>query len=146
MNSDVNYNLKELMMGHSLKLDDSYYDSQSNQSRQKLLLEYMKAVDALSIDPSYTMRKQIRIYEEKLKDVPKVEQLQTQLANRIMEEESIKQEVRNLQKEKEEAFKISAKNEKDVQLMKEQMNLIISMIQRNPKLAHVKPEVLAEKV
>jgi hypothetical protein len=43
-------------------------------------------------------------YEEKIKDVIKVEQLQTQLANRIIEEESIKQQVKKLQLEESEAL------------------------------------------
>lgn len=146
INSDVNHGLKELIMGHSLKLDDFYYDSKSKPSRQKLLLEYMKALDALSIDPSFALRKQITIYEEKLKEVPKVEQLQDQLANRIIEEESIKQQVKKLQQEKEQAYTTSAKYEKDMQLMKEQMSQVMSMIQKNPKLAQVKPEVLTKKV
>jgi hypothetical protein len=142
LNSDVNYNLKELMMGRSLELDDSYYDSQSNQSRKKLLLEYMKAVDALSIDPSFALRKQIKVYEEQIKDVPDIKQLQTQLANRVIEEDSIKQQVTILQKEKQE---ISEKYEMDMGLMKKQIGMIISMIQQNPKLAQVKPEALTTK-
>lgn len=40
------------------------------------------------------------MYEEKIKDVPRVEQLQSQLANRIIEEESIKRQMEKLQKEK----------------------------------------------
>ena len=47
------------------------------------------------------MKKKRVKYEEKIKDVIKVEQLQTQLANRIIEEESIEQQVKKLQLEKE---------------------------------------------
>ena len=49
MNSDVTYSFKELMMGHSVKLDDIYYDKDNEKSQQKILLEYMKAIDALTI-------------------------------------------------------------------------------------------------
>lgn len=87
------------------------------------------------------------MYEEKIKDVPRVEQLQSQLANRIIEEESIKRQMEKLQKEKEsETLAISAKYEKDMQLMKERMDQIMSMIQQNPRLAQIKPEVLTEKL
>src|SRR5919198_2801422 len=36
MNSDVAYSFKELMMGHSVKLDDIYYDKDTESSRQKI--------------------------------------------------------------------------------------------------------------
>ncbi|MGA9153132.1 MAG: hypothetical protein WBZ36_21350 [Candidatus Nitrosopolaris sp.] len=45
MNSDVTYSFKELMMG--VKLDDIYYDKDNEKSQQKILLEYMKTIDAL---------------------------------------------------------------------------------------------------
>lgn len=131
LNSDVNHELKELMMGHSLKLDESYYDLQSSQSQQKLLLEYLKAVDSLCIDPSFALRKQIKVYEKQLKDVPRVEQLQAQLANRIIEEESIKMQLEKLQREKEsQAVAISTKYEKDMKIMKEEMALQNEKINR----------------
>ena len=31
-------------MGHSVKLDDVYYDKDNAKSQQKILLEYMKAI------------------------------------------------------------------------------------------------------
>jgi hypothetical protein len=57
--SDVAHTFKELMMGHSIKLDDIYYDKGSEKSQQKILLEYMKAIDALTINDEYhlNMRK-----------------------------------------------------------------------------------------
>ncbi|MGC2572608.1 MAG: hypothetical protein WA364_13935 [Candidatus Nitrosopolaris sp.] len=42
--------IPELMMGHSVKLDDIYYDKDNEKSQQKILLEYMKAIDALTIN------------------------------------------------------------------------------------------------
>ena len=134
-------------MGHSVNLDRVYYDRNSEISRKKILLEYLKAVDALTINETYRLKKKIVVYEEKIKDVPRVEQLQSQLANRIIEEESIKRQMEKLQKEKEsETLAISAKYEKDMQLMKERMDQIMSMIQQNPRLAQIKPEVLTEKL
>jgi len=49
MNSDVNHTFKELFMGHSIQLDDFYYDAKTEQSRRKILLEYMKAYFAAYI-------------------------------------------------------------------------------------------------
>jgi integrase len=48
MNSDVTYSFKELLVGHSVKLDNVYYDKDSEKSQQKIMLEYMKAIDALT--------------------------------------------------------------------------------------------------
>jgi hypothetical protein len=87
MNSDVAYTFKELMMGHSVKLDNVFYDKGGEKSQQKILLEYMKAIDALTINDEYRLKKKIVEYEEKLKDVPKVEQLESHLANKIIEQE-----------------------------------------------------------
>ena len=49
MNADVHPSFKELLMGHSIKLDDVYYHKDSEKSRQKLLAEYCKALDTLTI-------------------------------------------------------------------------------------------------
>lgn len=49
MNSEVNYEFKELLMGHSVNLDDFYYDDENEVSQNKVLAEYMKAIDFLTI-------------------------------------------------------------------------------------------------
>jgi len=49
LNADVNPITKELLMGHSVRLDDFYYDKDSKKSKQKLLDEYVKAIDNLTI-------------------------------------------------------------------------------------------------
>jgi integrase len=58
MNSDVAYTFKEL-----LKLDNVYYDKDNEKSQQKILLEYMKAIDALTIQDEYRLKKKIVEYE-----------------------------------------------------------------------------------
>ena len=88
-------------MGHSVKLDEFYYDENSEESRKQIMLEYMKAVDALTINDEFRLRKQIADYKDKLENVPKLEQLQDQLANKIIEQDSIKKTVEKLQREKE---------------------------------------------
>jgi hypothetical protein len=87
-------------MGHSVKLDDIYYDKDNEKSQQKILLEYMKAIDALTINDEYRLKKKIVEYEEKLRDVPKVEQLESHLANKILEQEAIKKQLEKIQLEK----------------------------------------------
>jgi hypothetical protein len=36
---------KQLVMGHDMKLDKFYYDQENEESRKKIIIEYMKAVD-----------------------------------------------------------------------------------------------------
>ena len=122
MNSDVTYSFKELMMGHSVKLDDVYYDKDNERSQQKILLEYMKAIDALTINDEYRLKKKIVEYEEKLKDVPKIEQLESHLANKILEQEAIKKQLEKLRNDKEkENQMIEQKYEQAMKAMREEM-------------------------
>ena len=66
------------------------------------MLEYMKAIDALTINDEYRLKKKIVEYEEKLKD-PKVEQLESHLANKILEQEAIKKQLEKLRTDKQHA-------------------------------------------
>src|SRR2546427_7474929 len=50
MNSDVHPSFKKLLMGHSVELDEVYYDKNSDKSQAKLLKEYSKAINALTIN------------------------------------------------------------------------------------------------
>jgi hypothetical protein len=100
VNSKVDGKFKELMMGHSVKLDEFYYDENSNESRKQIMLEYMKAVDALTINNEFRLRKQIVDYEDKLKNMPKLEQLEERLTHRIIEHDSMKKTLEKLQREK----------------------------------------------
>ena len=150
MNADVHPTFKELLMGHSIKLDNVYYHKDSEKSKQKLLVEYMKAIDALTINDEYRLKKKIVEYEGQLKDLPKVEQLESHLANKILEQEAIKKQLEKLRTDKEkETQTIQQKHEQDMKVMREEMNQqfnqIMSMIQDNPKLARIKPEVLTKK-
>jgi hypothetical protein len=61
----------------------------------------MKATDALTINDEYRLRKQIVEFEEKLKDVPSVEQLESHLVNKILEQEAIKKQLEKLRIDKE---------------------------------------------
>jgi len=109
-------------MGHSVKLDAVYYDKDNERSEQKILLEYMKAIDALTIDDEYRLKKKIAEYEDKLKDVPKVEQLESHLANKILEQEAIKKQLDKLRTDKEkETQMIEQKYEQAMKAMREEM-------------------------
>jgi transcriptional regulator of heat shock response len=122
MNSDVTYSFKELMMGHSVKLDNVYYDKDNEKSQQKILLEYMKAIDALTINDEYRLKKKIVEYEEKLKDVPKVEQLESHLANKILEQEAIKKQLEKIRTDKQkETQMMQQKYAQDMKAMREEM-------------------------
>ena len=61
MNSDVNDKFKELMMGHSVELDNVYYDDENQISREKVLTEYMKAVDMLTINEENRLKKKLEV-------------------------------------------------------------------------------------
>src|SRR5919198_4699955 len=119
MNSNISYSFKELLMGHSVKLDDVYYDKDSETSRQKIIVEYMKAVDALTINEEYRLKKRIIEYEDKLKDVPRIEQLESHLANKIIEQDAIKKQLEIVQIDR----------QKEVQAMSAQINATQSQIQ-----------------
>jgi len=73
MNSDVNPQFKELMMGHSIDLDDVYYKADTPQSRQKILAEYMKAVDALTIEEEYRLKKRVQDLQTESKSIEDLE-------------------------------------------------------------------------
>jgi integrase len=139
INSDINPKIKEIMMGHSINLDDFYYDKKNENSSKKIRLEYMKAIDALTINDEFRLRNQIADYEDKLKNVPKMEQLQEQLADKIIEQDSIKRTVEKLQREKEVQ---KQKHEEQINAMQLQMNRIMEMVQYNPKLARLKQTAL----
>src|SRR5919197_1770539 len=150
MNSNISYSFKELLMGHSVKLDDVYYDKDSESSRQKIIVEYMKAVDALTINEEYRLKKKIIEYEDKLKDAPKIGELESHLAAKIIEQDALKKQVEVLQLEKQnETQAMQQKYELEIKDIREQMNQqfnqVMLIIQQNPTLAQIKPEALIKK-
>ena len=138
------------MMGHNVKLDEFYYDENSDESRKQIMLEYMKAVDALTINDEYRLRKQIANYEDKLKDAPNVEQLQEQLANKIIEQDSIKKTVEKLQREKElqdkqmKAMRNMVDQILDEMMMKTQ-RVMMMMLRKHPELERFRRDAFEEK-
>ncbi|MDQ6862334.1 MAG: tyrosine-type recombinase/integrase [Thermoproteota archaeon] len=69
MNADVNLSFKELLMGHSVKLDDVYYDKNSGKSQTKLLEEYSKAIEYLTINEENRLRKKVEVLKAKRDEI-----------------------------------------------------------------------------
>jgi integrase len=105
--SKVNAEAREMLMGHSIGLGDSYYRPTSDE----LLKEYLKCVDLVTIN----------------------------------DENRLRRKVGELTEEKGEIELMEIKHNQEIEAIRDQMNQIISMVQQNPKLAHVKPEALVTK-
>ena len=58
-NCDINVTIKEMLMGHSVGLDDCYYKPTENQ----LLTEYLKAVNELTINEENRLRTRVEKLE-----------------------------------------------------------------------------------
>ena len=57
-NAKANPLFKEIMMGHSVKLDNVYYDRDNPESVKALLEEYLKAIDLLTISDENRLRQE----------------------------------------------------------------------------------------
>jgi integrase len=63
----------------------------------------------------------------------------------INEEHRLRRKVNELAQKKDEIEIMESKHNEEIKAIRDQMNEIMSMVQQNPKLAHVKPEALATK-
>lgn len=63
----------------------------------------------------------------------------------INEENRLRIKVEELNKKKNEIETMELKHREEIKVIHEQMNQIMTMVQRNPKLANIKPEVLVNK-
>lgn len=103
MNSDVNYQFKELLMGHSINLDNYYYDERNEQSRQKILAEYLKANDSLTINDEYRLRKEVLQLKEELKNSAPKEMI----SDLIIREEALKTQIQQIKTELKSMYNIT---------------------------------------
>jgi len=129
VNSDVADSFKELEMGHKSKLD-GYYDRNSEISQQKIILEFIKAVDALTINEECRLKMKITEYEAKLNDVPKISELQSDVAARMIDQDELKKQIAilQLQKQKQEQDMASMR-----QVVVESKKEMLQMIKDNFK-------------
>jgi len=68
-NSDVNQLIKELLMGHSVGLDNSYYRPNDD----KMLSEYQKAIDMLTIDSSQRLERKMHLLQQEKNQIEMIE-------------------------------------------------------------------------
>ena len=66
----MNLKVKEMLMGHSLGLDDNYFKPGEN----NVLEEYLKAVDYLTINEENRLRRQLECEKQKGDELSKVKQ------------------------------------------------------------------------
>jgi len=115
----------EILMSHSIGIGDCYYRA----SETELLNDYLKATEFLTIND-----------KEKLKSV--VKKLETDISNIKSVEFQLMVKANEIQIMKE-------KHEQEIKTIREEMNQqftqIMSMIQHEPVLAYIKPEVLKVK-
>jgi len=117
----------EITMGHDIGISSSYYKP----NEREVLEDYLKATDLLTINADkIILQKQIVEIKEKNKD------------NSLLIQEKLSEREKEFQH-------LQQKYEKDMKVMREEMSQqfsqIMSMIQQNPKLAQVKPEILSRK-
>ena len=63
-NSDVNVTIKEMLMGHSVGLDDAYF----RPTEKQLLAEYKKAVNELTINDENRLKRKVNELSQKNED------------------------------------------------------------------------------
>ena len=112
VNSKVNPEIREMLLGHKIGLASAYY----RPTEEQMLNEYLKAVDNLTIN----------------------------------EENRLKKKVTELEQKQDEITLMKFKHQKEIDSIREQMdkkfNNILSLLQKAPQLAQVKPEILLEKI
>lgn len=99
MNSDCKWEIKELMMGHSVKLEKYYYDEKNPESRKKLVLEYMKGMNSLIVTERFKMTDRIKQLEREVKDSPDVKVLQSVVLQKSLELDAAMHELSQTRKE-----------------------------------------------
>lgn len=115
----------ETLMSHSIGISDSYYRI----TEEELLQDYLKAVEHLTINSEEKLKTEVKKLESHISGIKTVEfQLEIKSNEIQVMKEKHEQELRSMRQD-----------------MSHQFSQIMSMIQRNPKLAHVKPTVLVKK-
>jgi hypothetical protein len=69
MNADLHPSFKKLLMGHSVQLDEVYYDKGIEKSKVKLLEEYSKAIEYLTINEENRLRNKVEVLKAKRDEI-----------------------------------------------------------------------------
>lgn len=109
--------IKEILMGHNVGLEANYY----RPTEEDIQLEYCKAIDALTINPENRLKKKLS-EEMKKRDEITIMKLKHEREMKEMRKKIHRSDRRN----------------------EDRLKKIFLMLQENPKLAKVKPKILAD--
>jgi hypothetical protein len=70
MRAKVNPEAREMLLGHSIGLSDTYYRPDANE----IMAEYLKAVDLLTINEENRLRRKVKILEVKADKIVELQQ------------------------------------------------------------------------
>ena len=79
VNSKVNPEIREMLLGHSIGLAGAYY----RPTQDEMLLEYEKAIDLLTIDPANRLRKKVEKLEVEASQLQRLQVAVTALEQKI---------------------------------------------------------------
>lgn len=86
-NAGVNFSFKELMLGHHLNLEKSYYDSNNPRSVHAALAEYLKMQDAVTLFSTSRLERDNSVLREQVTEIQDLREDNTKL-NRIVAEQA----------------------------------------------------------
>jgi integrase len=86
-NAGVNFSFKELMLGHHLNLEKSYYDSNNPRSVHAALAEYLKMQDAVTLFSTSRLERDNAVLREQNSQITNLQDVITTLSDRLAEVE-----------------------------------------------------------
>lgn len=84
-NAGVNFSLKELMLGHHLNLEKSYYDSNNPRSVHAALAEYLKMQDAVTLFNTSMLERENVVLKEQNSQINHFKDVIVTLSDRVAE-------------------------------------------------------------
>lgn len=98
-NRKINPLFKEIMIGHSPKLERIYFDKENPESIDALLEEYVKVSNKLLFNDEYKMKDEFIELREKVKDAPKLEALLHSSIEKDLKIDSMLKELREVRQQ-----------------------------------------------
>lgn len=132
-NSHVDKDFRDLLMGHKINMGDKcYYDLRKSEShRDRVLSEFLKAVDDLTIDEKFRLKKQVARLTEQQTEQPQIADLMRLLTNERIKRESIElqlqQDQQVLQDVKEIVTRLSNSRPTDAEFKRNQIAILSSV-------------------